>query len=369
MSAAGQAQLFERFNPKMLELARESRRMTQTALADAAGLGQGTISKIEGGLLDPSPEMVGTIARALAYPTAFFLRAGEPPARLLPREMASLPVRDRRAVIAAVKIRCLELEVLLKSVNVPEVTVPRLRLGRDVANPSEAAERVRELWRVRPGPISDMAALLEDHGVLVVVEDFALAGMDGLSQSDSWQSDLPPVIFVNRNSPGDRVRFTMAHELGHHVLHHHEHAVQATETCEDEANEFAAAFLMPERDVRHHFSASLSIEDLSALKGHWRVSMQALLVRARSTGRITSVQATRLWKRLSVLGYRTREPVDVVCEPPTTLRDIIAVYRGSLGYSSEEISTLLCLKPEEFSERYLGERKGLRLLAEWKPAL
>lgn len=353
----------ERFNPRMLELAREARRMTQSALAAACGVAQGTISKVEAGLLEPTPDLLGQLARALEYPREFFSRSSAPPARLLPREMASLPVRDRRAVIASLKIRCLEIEALLRSVDILEVQVPRLRLGVDVASPSEAAARVRELWRLRPGPIDNVVALLESKGILVLDDDFGVTKMDGLSHSEiSSESSLPPVVFLNRNSPGDRVRFTMAHELGHHVMHHQEHAADASDDCESEANEFAAAFLMPERDIRSHFHARLSLDDLASLKQHWKVSMQALLMRARATGRITEAHSTRLWKRLSMLGYRSNEPVFIEREQPTLLRDVLLVHRNELGYSDAELSELLRLTINEFRRLYLGERPALRLI-------
>lgn len=154
----------------------------------------------------------------------------------------------------------------------------------------------------------------------------------------------------------------MAHELGHHVMHHHEYAADASEDCESEANEFAASFLMPERDIRPHFHARLTLDDLASLKQYWKVSMQALLIRARVTGRITEAHSTRLWKRLSMLGYRSNEPVIIEREQPTLLRDVLLVHRNELGYSDSELSDLLRLNVNEFRQRYLGERPALRLI-------
>ncbi|MBL9103617.1 MAG: ImmA/IrrE family metallo-endopeptidase [Myxococcales bacterium] len=351
----------------MLELARESRRLTQAQLAEAAGLAQGTVSKLEGGLLEPQGDTLTAIAEVLRYPEEFFTRQTEPPARLLPREMATLPARDRRAVVASMKIRCLELSELLRSVEIPDVKVPRLCLHRDVGSPSDAATRIRELWRIPAGPINNLTTLLEDHGIVVIAEDFGVSGMYGLSQSSSNSPDLPPLIVINSSSPGDRIRFTMAHELGHHVLHHHEHATVASEDCEEEANEFSSAFLMPERDIAGQFHSRITLEELASLKQHWKVSMQALLVRGQSLGRIPHAHATRLWKRISMLGYRRNEPVEVAYDQPTLLGDIIEEYRTGLEYSNDELSALIKLHPDEFGERYLGIKKGLRLLRDWKP--
>ena len=55
-----------------------------------------------------------------------------------------------------------------------------------------------------------------------------------------------PVILINATSPTDRKRLTIAHELGHLVLH----SVDVTEELEIEANWFAAEFLMPAEVIR-----------------------------------------------------------------------------------------------------------------------
>ncbi|MFX6074672.1 helix-turn-helix domain-containing protein, partial [Acinetobacter baumannii] len=46
------------FNPELLRIVRQFRGFGQTALAKMASLSQGTLSKIEAGLLEPNEEMV-----------------------------------------------------------------------------------------------------------------------------------------------------------------------------------------------------------------------------------------------------------------------------------------------------------------------
>jgi Zn-dependent peptidase ImmA (M78 family) len=92
----------------------------------------------------------------------------------------------------------------------------------------------------------------------------------------------------NVEQPADRMRFTLAHELGHLVMHHD----QPTQSMEQEANEFASAFLMPARDIRPHFARRVDLRLFAELKPVWRVSMASLLMRARSLG-IPPVTARR----------------------------------------------------------------------------
>ncbi|MHC5879723.1 ImmA/IrrE family metallo-endopeptidase, partial [Streptococcus pyogenes] len=66
--------------------------------------------------------------------------------------------------------------------------------------------------------------------------------IDGLSQ---WVDDYP-VMLINANAAPDRKRLTLAHELGHLVLH----STNPTENMETEATAFAAEFLMPESEIR-----------------------------------------------------------------------------------------------------------------------
>src|SRR6185437_12215941 len=123
----------------------------------------------------------------------------------------------------------------------------------------------------------------------------------------------------------DRERLTLCHEIGHLVMHQ-----SVRPEIEDEANAFAAEFLMPEAEIRAQL-ADLTIHRLAALKSLWRVSMQALLYRAQELNVIGRGKAQYLWIQLSRLGYRTREPIEL--DPPredaSTLRQLVDVHTGA----------------------------------------
>ena len=105
--------------------------------------------------------------------------------------------------------------------------------------------------------------------------------------------------------PGDRQRFTLAHELGHLVMHD-----VPTEEMEDEADKFASEFLMPEAQIQGQLHA-LSMRKLWELKSRWKVSMAALVKRAETLGCITASQTRYLWIQLSKSGYRLEEPAEL----------------------------------------------------------
>ena len=75
-----------------------------------------------------------------------------------------------------------------------------------------------------------------------------------------WLAGLPPLFFVNENLPGDRLRWTLAHEVGHAVMHRN-----PTGDVEGEANRFASEFLMPRDQIAHQLDA-ITLEKAAALK-------------------------------------------------------------------------------------------------------
>lgn len=346
------------FNPEMLILARGSRRMSQTELGRASQTSQGEISKAESGNRIPSDESVSKWASTLKYEPGLFFKNPPPPMSLtFFRKAASMSARDKAAVDANVRLRGLEIEMLARSVEMPEPTIPH-EVVTSKLDPASIALRVRELWRVPRGPIPDLVTLLEDHGIIVSPIDFNADKVHGLSVSHL----SVPVMFIRQDDPPDRWRFTMAHELGHMVMHHHRGMPSAD--VEHEANLFASEFLMPLSDIRNSFRPNMTVEHLAQLKLVWRVSMQAILKRAQSSGRITEAHATRLWRVLSARGYRLREPVEIEPETPTTLAEMLRVHRSELQYSDADMASTFSLFIEEFAALYGLHRDGhLRLIS------
>ena len=127
------------------------------------------------------------------------------------------------------------------------------------------------------------------------------------------------------------------------------HQVPSPE-MEDEANAFASALLMPARDIRPHLSGRrLTIQRLAALKPVWRVSMAALLYRAKEIGAITDNQSQYLWRQMSSMGYRRTEPpeLDLKVETPTVLPEIVRLHLEELGYGVTDLAQALRSSEED----------------------
>lgn len=338
-----------KFNGKMLVLAREARRMTQKHLSDALGVPQSRISMIEMELRPVPEELLDQLVERLHYPRAFFFQrsslAGVGITEVFHRKRAHVAKPVLAQIYAQIEIRFLHLDALLKSVDI-ECKIPHLDIQDFKGQSEEVARVVRSKLEVPRGPINDLTELLEDAGVIVIPFDFGTRDIDAISR---WLPPLSPVMFVNAESPKDRVRHSLAHELGHLVMHD-----LPTPEMEDEANTFASAFLMPERDIRHELH-HLDLARLAVLKKYWRVSMASLLFRAKALGTITPNQARYLWVQMSQAGYRLREPVelDVDGEIPHLLHELIAVHLHELGYTTEDLHQILKLEPDEMVAEYL----------------
>ncbi len=116
---------------------------------------------------------------------------------------------------------------------------------------------------------------------------------------DDWLAHQHDTITVNgpqdftirlmRSDGPLRHRFTIAHELGHYILHSGQgqrrlKAGRDGSDCREEweANWFAAAFLMPEADFRA--AAEANHGDANRLAGRFLVSAEAARVRLKSLG-------------------------------------------------------------------------------------
>lgn len=351
----------DRFNHHMMILARDARGLTQAELASRLKLSQGTLSKYETGFNEPPREFVLELAAELRFLPSFFYEPGRPyglpPFHYRRRKKLSAKVIAR--IVAEMNIRRIHISKLLVSFNwrtnafIPEIDRDEYRGKRKGALTIEDAARlVREMWMLPSGPISNMVELLEDNGGVVIPCDFGTDLLDALSQRIDG---LPIMFFVNVNAPADRLRHTLAHELGHMVLH--TVVLKSDEEMEDEADAFAGAFLLPADEVRPQLRR-FDLRQLANLKLYWKVSMAAIAVRADRLRLITPYQKKMFWIEMSKLGYRKREPNEPPKETPKLLRQMISFHMRKLGYSIGEMARLLHLQVSEFQEMYRTEVLG-----------
>ena len=172
-------------------------------------------------------------------------------------------------------------------------------------SPDAAARQARHDLALGPeGPVPDILRSLEqDAGVAVVVAKLTEGGPAGAYTVERGQ----PFILLNSSEPVVRQRFTLAHEFGHHCLHHGDMlderiAWDATDPKEAAANTFAAEFLVPIAALslwfETHPQATIDLGVLVRLANDFGVSCEAALWRSKAAGRVGSPDADRLKVRL-----------------------------------------------------------------------
>lgn len=351
-------------NGGMLLLARNRRRKTQTELAEATGIAQAAISRIENGTRDAlSQDEIQSIARFLGFPVSFFYE--QEPLYRTPlslhgaafRKRAAVSKRDQEAVVALANHYVLHFRKLLDAVDFDqqfpllqfEIISPNSSVSENAAavtSASEAAMKVRASWQVGDGPIANLVSFIEATGILVVEGDFGGADIDGITLRPPG---MKPVVVLNSDRPADRKRFSLAHEYGHVVLHAFPY-----EAMEMEANEFAAELLMPRSGILPDLRRELSIPRLGQLKQKWRTAMAAIIYRAKTLGAISDDKATSLYKKMSMYGYRKREPEDFDISPERgkLASQLVELHIDSLGYNLSELANGLRTEPEEFARMH-----------------
>lgn len=351
-------------NPAMVTLARESAGLTQGKLAKLIGTTQSTVSKVEHDQSPQGLEFAKRLSKALGEPVDFFFEQAahvEIVGLYRKRAVGATLIRQIRARIR--RIRML-LDTLLRGVDFPECQVPKVDLEQSATNSlnefQRLAERLRIHWHVPPGPVTNVVELAERLGVLVIPFDFGTTKIDGLSVAH-LNDGLPPMIFLSPNVPGDRQRFTMAHELSHIVLHHHvrDRLLDITE-AENEANKLAAELLLPAGEIKPHLHG-LNLRKAARLKLRWRVSMQAIIQRAHSLGVISNKQRHSLFVQMNQKNMLRTEAVHVDVEHPTMFRELFDLHIEEFGYTNQQLCRALKTTEERLHE--IGAIRGLRLVS------
>jgi Zn-dependent peptidase ImmA (M78 family)/transcriptional regulator with XRE-family HTH domain len=349
--------MLAQFNPDMLKLARDIRGLTQAELAQQAGFTQALVSKVENSLGQPSEDVIGKLVEVLDFPATFFAQSdrmeGFPHFHY--RKRVRLGAKPLAHINAVINLRRMHVAKLLRSYEVDvHKPIPQIDLDHAGITPEKLAERLREYWMLPRGPIADLTQVIEDAGGIVILCRFGTNLLDGISFRSAG---LPPIFCMNKDVSGDRYRFSLAHELGHMVMH----AVPDDDAkMEEEAHRFASAFLMPAADIRAHISTP-KLSAMGRAKAFWKVSIKALIQRAHQLKLMTDQQYKNLMVSYSK-ACKEGEPYSIEVEQPTRLKEIVNHHLTRLGYTVRDLAALLHLNPEEAQRAYIGSPTGLRLV-------
>jgi Zn-dependent peptidase ImmA (M78 family) len=203
--------------------------------------------------------------------------------------------------------RWAELENLWPNFPLPDFVIPDTlpKYLESLDEIENTANMLRDSWELGTNPIPDLIDALESRSILVITTN-----VDVDTKFDGLQANVAnkPVIVVSSNWPGDRQRFTLAHELGHLLLHD-----RLTDKLDEEkaCNRFAGALLLPGSSVCQHLGKKrrhLEPKELYLLKMEYGISMRACAFRALDLGIIDDNYHRRLSIEFAKRGWRKNEP-------------------------------------------------------------
>lgn len=300
---------------------RTARGLTQAELAQHLDLSTGALSRALSGHQQIDPQAVVKLARLLDCEPEVLARKTSDTLYTRPwlRAYADAPKKVVEQYVA---------DSLLAIEAVEELSLKRLpeRLPAYSGDLNDEDEIENFAGEVRAAAdvsssyeVPNVTRAAERLGCVVLPMDSELGKHLGMSLF----VDGAPVIRVSRPSgdggiPGDRQRFTTAHELGHVTLHSScpppDSADQAKE-IEKQAHRFAAAFLLPGDsfldDLDETGRGRVTLSCLAKMKERWGVSVKAMVVRLQHLNRIDADQARSLYKQISARGWNKIEPVQV----------------------------------------------------------
>ena len=354
----------KKFNGERLRNARIYNGISLTELATQADIKKQSVSLYENGKNIPDYERICILSRILGFPVDYFFQKDKIKTHTDTtyfRSQATATKKDRAAQKVKLEFVAQMYEVLWNYIDFPVYKDPKIEYvgfddpfeceSREAIDEIEnAASKVRECWEISRGPIKNLQYILEKNGVLVTGFPINEDKVDAFSQRtivDKADVFLIAVALGSQNSEC-RIRFDMAHELGHIVLHPWSEDIESLskdefKARERQANMFASAFLLPKdnflRDISQY---PTDLQYYRFLKKKWKVSIQAMVVRAKQLNAISPSQYQYMFRQISKKGWRTKEPDD----NPGVLN--VSIFQGAIDllYENNILSARTLL--EEF---------------------
>jgi Zn-dependent peptidase ImmA (M78 family)/transcriptional regulator with XRE-family HTH domain len=329
--------------------ARLQKGLTLEALAaQLGGITKQALSKYEKGLSTPNSTRLLQLAKALHVSPEYFFRADAIPlAPLEFRKLTRMP-KYRQAQVEEKIREHLERYIALEECFDPAdihtpVTPAQLIPVSGLDEAEHAAEKLRQLWGIGSDPIANLTEQLEEHSIKVAM----LNGPDDFDGACAATGNGEHVLIaLNSDRPGERIRFTAAHELGHWVMALPEEMPEKDkENC---CHRFAGAFLYPAKSVTSDFGSHtrsrVHPRELLIAKRQYGISMHAALRRLKDLKLLSETGYKSLTIQFSANGWRKSEPEPLPCKPPQRFESL-AFWALAEGLITKSRAAELLRKP------------------------
>ena len=309
------------FNGKRFKAARLYRGYTLSDLAKELGISKQAISQYENNETQPETTNWFNIIKILGFPRDFFYEDTMPEVETFAthfRALTKTKKKDRDAQKKKGEYLAILYEYLSEFVNFPPFAINDV-IKQNIENPEELAIYVRNLLELGNKPIPDMVYLLEKLGIIVSALDLNILDIDAYTQKLKINDEFKYLVVLSNDKKSYvRRNFNCAHELGHILMHSWIEEMELESVSKQQFNElenqadcFAGAFLLPKdsfsKDVLRKPS---NLDYYKELKLKWKVSIGAMLIRAKNLGILTPYQYQYLIRQYSAKHWRTNEPYD-----------------------------------------------------------
>lgn len=336
------------FNPSRLTLARERQGLTKQRLAELCNVSRKSVSLWESGEVDNPP--VNVLSEVLGFPQSFFYADDAPEVRaewVSFRALSNMSAGQLARAVASARIAVEFSKWIERHYKTAALDIPTLP-DMPPLPPAAMAENTRSAWNLSDRPVVNMLALLERHGIRV----FSLPRPDRTVDAFSFYQEGRAYIFLNTGKTPERMRFDLAHELGHLILHR-EGPKNRSRPVEQEANSFAASLLIAADRLNAQVVGRLKFEDIFQLKAYWRVSAMAMVERLWELKHISDWTRRQWIIELTRRGYRDDEPVGIEPETSKFFSQLFRLTRED-GHGLRAVADALNVNPWDIKECVMG---------------
>ena len=335
-----------------LRLARTFSGFTLDEVAEQVGKSKQFIHKLETNLDQPTEGLAALLADSLdVYPDFFYdrnpLNIAEDQFHF--RKLRTTKAASKQKALAKGEIFKRLVDFLDARLDLPTYEF----IERSVASLEDiesAAESLRAHLGLGVGPIQNITRVAENAGAFVTTFQGISAEVDALSIT----ANRPVIVRNEEDRYSCRLRFDIAHEIGHFVMHGG--VVTGDRATESEANRFGGAFLLPRSSFAKEFpisaSGRISWKTLAEVKLRWKASKAAMLMRARQLQLIDDHQLRGAIIKLKNGSEAKKEAEDdsIEIERPILLDKAIRLVTRHYGLALDDIAKELKVKTRFITE-------------------
>ncbi len=308
--------------PYRIKQARVSRGLSMEELSEKLSVCRQAISQYEMGKNAPSKAKLNEMADVLQYPISFFYKplpiSENASSAVFFRSKKTTKAKSLNAAREKIEIFCEINSYLSQFVDFPSIDYPEVDyndadvLPLDNSKIEEYAMTLRDSWGLGRGPIENLIGIAQKKGTVISKMQLGMSKLDAFSV---WYDNKPIIFLSSDKDTNARIRFDIAHELGHLLMHAYYYSEEDLKTqeirdkIENEADRFAGAFLLPKESFSKDVF-STSIDHFIQLKAKWKVSIACMIYRCETLGILSANQVKYLKDQMTTRVYWRKEPLD-----------------------------------------------------------